>query len=441
MPEITDPDILKQLNSESHEVTDPALLSQLNAETKEPGRAEAFVRGMPNVPIIGSTLKDWAQKGAAASQAILPPEGKYSHAPTFGERYDENLGREKQIDIQAQQQHPTATKYGGIAGGMLAAVPAFAAAPAIGTAVGATGVAAPIVGGGLVGGGLGAGETLAHGGTATEALTHGALGAGLGAAGGALPLAAPYIGKAFTSLPGQAAIASGIRGGLEYAGFPKWVSDYAGDVALAKILKHWDNPAEGVGKEVEKGVTKGMEPTVKEWADILKNGTRINKDNPTREIFVRPKPPGPEPTTPGPNPAPPPGPMPSPAPAPPTPPGSFPRELMPKDLKPGEYGFSPFNKPQPSPMPAPARPLPTPNPSPFPTPARPLGWKPPPPSAPSPILATPKPPPRPPGTETTLEDIRKTLESLGAPTRPAPPQPWARATRAGPVPPRKPPTD
>jgi hypothetical protein len=323
------------------------------------GNVAAFARGIPGGAfVVGPTLKDWAQKGAAASQAILPPEGKYSHAPTYSERYNENLERERQADLAAQRDYPTATKTGGLAGAALSTLPAAYAGPAVASAAGLGKVAAPIVGGAAGFGGLSAADTLAKGGSPGEAAVSGAIGAGLGGAGGALPLVAPYaLGALKDPTVRAAGLAFGGKALARHFGLPAEVGDALGDFALAKILKKWDPPAsidnKALGETAKQGMKEGFEPLkenanaiadyLKQYPNRLADRTILHEFNDKiTKPFGPPKPP------PGPTmyqPYRPPG-------APP--PSSSPIEPIPS--APPASGATPRSQP---PGPAPAPPTPT----------------------------------------------------------------------------------
>ena len=112
MEEVTDPFILEQLNiPEPGEVTDPALLALLNAPKKEPGMAEAALRGGAQGATFG--FSDELQAGVQA----LMEQGK-----GFKEAYEEAIGPIREQYEAAREAHPIKME-GGRGGGSRGAFP------------------------------------------------------------------------------------------------------------------------------------------------------------------------------------------------------------------------------------------------------------------------------------------------------------------------------
>src|SRR3990167_426041 len=109
MEEVTDPFILEQLNiPEPGEVTDPALLALLNAPKKEPGMAEAALRGGAQGATFG--FSDELQAGVQA----LMEQGK-----GFKEAYEEAIGPIREQYEAAREAHPITSTVGEVAGAVV----------------------------------------------------------------------------------------------------------------------------------------------------------------------------------------------------------------------------------------------------------------------------------------------------------------------------------
>jgi hypothetical protein len=150
-----------------------------------------------------------------------------------------------------------------------------------------------------------------------------------GLAGMGVPRAAPYaavpIAHYMKDNPTAAAVAGfGAKRVANALGLPSEFADFAGDYALAKILKKWDPPAKLDPDDITKGIKEGLDPTLDTWTKILKErnpnmesdlGIKKQFYDKIEKPFGRsgPAPPPAAPTPPpGPTPTPPPGPMPRP---------------------------------------------------------------------------------------------------------------------------------
>lgn len=145
------------------------------------GAGEAFVRGVGDGTTFGLQDEIIAGLDAAVQPLISVPENG-SAAPTFGERYDQNVANQRAMLKAGQDQNPVASAAGNLVGGI---IPALATGGGSATASLATNVAkGAAVGagyGGLYGFGSAEGDVLDR---LPEAATGAALG---GVVGGALP--------------------------------------------------------------------------------------------------------------------------------------------------------------------------------------------------------------------------------------------------------------
>lgn len=131
MPDLSDlsDDELKALYAKSaapkplSDMSDDELRAAYGGSSQHIDTTSAYVRGIPDIPVVGPWVKGGLQRAAAASQAIpqLPweKENKFSSKPSFGERYQENLDKEQQQDTQAQHEHPFAYGAGQFTGSLL----------------------------------------------------------------------------------------------------------------------------------------------------------------------------------------------------------------------------------------------------------------------------------------------------------------------------------
>lgn len=132
----------------------------------------------------------------AAALGATTQEGNTSHAPSWSDRYNENLAKYRTQDQQAAQAHPVANISGQIAGGVLN--PVTRALPVAKTLGGAIGQGA------AVGAGYGAGSALTNQDDLGDAAKE--IGVG-GLIGGAIPAAIPaakYVAKKGGQLAAQA---------------------------------------------------------------------------------------------------------------------------------------------------------------------------------------------------------------------------------------------
>ncbi len=145
------------------------------------GAGETFVRGVGDGATFGFQDEIIAGLDAAVQPLISVPENG-SAAPTFGERYDENIANQRAMLKAGQDQNPIASAAGNLVGGI---VPALATGGGSATASLATNVAKGAAVGAGYGGlyGLGSAE-----GDVVDRLPEAATGAALGGlVGGALP--------------------------------------------------------------------------------------------------------------------------------------------------------------------------------------------------------------------------------------------------------------
>lgn len=147
-----------------------------NQQEHPGGVIESFLRGVTN----GATF-NLADVASAAANAALPAVGdaldpvKPSHAPTFAERYHENLASLHSGLESDQERHPVASFAGNVAGGFVN--PVTRALPAAKTFGGAA------VQGFGIGAGYGAGDAISKQEDALNTVVDSALGGFFGAAG------------------------------------------------------------------------------------------------------------------------------------------------------------------------------------------------------------------------------------------------------------------
>jgi hypothetical protein len=159
------------------------------AAPPEVGTGEAFIRGAGDGITFG--LQDEVLAGLdAAVQPLIPIKENGSAAPTFSERYDENVANQRALLKAGQEQHPVASIAGGLVGGIVPAIATGGAAPAA-TLAGNIGKGA-VVGAGFGGAyGFGSAE-----GDLVDRLPETASGAALGGAlGAAFPAVIAGAGK------------------------------------------------------------------------------------------------------------------------------------------------------------------------------------------------------------------------------------------------------
>lgn len=153
-----------------------------------PGMARSAVEHMP---VVGPYLDAFANQMNARTNAFIAPilsgDSTISHAPTYDQRYDENLKRESQALPQFEQQNPGAASVGEMIGYGLGSAPALAAVPATLPALAATS-----------GGIAGADTLLARKGTVGQAVTDALLGAGTSVAGSSVGKLVGATAKQFT---------------------------------------------------------------------------------------------------------------------------------------------------------------------------------------------------------------------------------------------------
>jgi hypothetical protein len=166
-----------------------------NAQITGPSVASAAVEGMP---IIGGL----APKIGAAVQAFTQPViGHGSNAPTYGQRYEEDLARHQARQSAFEQENPITNAAAGIGGATLATLP-----------LGMTGVGARALGitGPSLVGRIGAGAVSGGALNAADAATRGEDLSGIGQStlwgvgiGGAMPAVATGLGRAVQGIRGQ----------------------------------------------------------------------------------------------------------------------------------------------------------------------------------------------------------------------------------------------
>jgi len=192
----------------------------------EVGTGEAFVRGAGDGITFG--LQDEILAGLdAAVQPLIPIADNGSSAPTFGERYDQNVANQRALLKAGQEQHPVASVAGGLVGGV---VPALAT----GGASAATSLAGTVGKGALVGAGYGGAYGFGSAeGDVLERLPEAGTGAALG---GALGAAFPAVIAGGSALARKAAESTGAaRIGNEVAGSQSVVPAATAPLAGAEV--------------------------------------------------------------------------------------------------------------------------------------------------------------------------------------------------------------
>lgn len=143
------------------------------------------------IPVLGGAMDRLAAAGDAALGSVFD---RGSQAPTFSERYAENLANEQRRDREFDENSPVASTVAKVAGGVAGLAPAVMAAPA---AFGAVGTLPQMVSrGAMSGAGISAADAAVRGDDVTDAT----------AVGGAMGAAAPLVGR------GIGHIARAIRG-------------------------------------------------------------------------------------------------------------------------------------------------------------------------------------------------------------------------------------
>lgn len=164
---------LPQVSEPPPEWVDPAS----GVEGKFTAGYTSFLNG---VPIAGPSILSGAENLRAAVQGVPVEDIQYETR-------------------RAQDANPITTGVGGVAGAVAPFMP-LAGLPVVGRALGMSGGLASQMGFGAASGGLiAAGDTLARGGNAEDALTSGAIGVG---AGGLLPVAGKVLGAGWSALTG-----------------------------------------------------------------------------------------------------------------------------------------------------------------------------------------------------------------------------------------------
>ena len=149
------------------------------------------------IPILGALPDKLNAATYAVAAPFFPSDDAVSHAPTFGERYSANLGREAAKDEKFGREHPIANVAGELAGGVAATLPV--AATAIGAR--ALGITGPTLFGRMGMGGtsgaiIGGADAAVRG----DDIAHGTkFGAGFGAAA---PVAGRAVGAAYNKVAG-----------------------------------------------------------------------------------------------------------------------------------------------------------------------------------------------------------------------------------------------
>src|SRR5690349_5064458 len=105
-----------------------------------PGREPTFYHSLLDGLVNAATF-NLAAPASAALGAITQENGN-SQAPTFSQRYNENLARDRATDQAAATAHPAANIGGAIAGGFLN--PVTRALPVANTVLGAMGQGAAV---------------------------------------------------------------------------------------------------------------------------------------------------------------------------------------------------------------------------------------------------------------------------------------------------------
>lgn len=172
-------------------------MKQYAASQHAPGGIESVIRGAAN----GATF-NLMPMIAAAGDAVIPLDAGSSKAPTFSQRYEQNLANQRDQDRAAIAGHPGAMMAGNLAGGLLN--PVTRALPVAKTALGAIGQ------GMSIGAGYGTGTALSN----QDSLPQAAKDIGEGAAlGGAVPGVIAGAAPAARAVGGITADALGLTTG------------------------------------------------------------------------------------------------------------------------------------------------------------------------------------------------------------------------------------
>lgn len=162
------------------------------ASKSSPVTADKLARAAAEgVPVVGGLLNKANAATYAGLAPLFPGDTTVSHAPSFGERYSENLKRENEKSQQFETEHPVASTAAGLAGGVAATLP-LAATGAGSTLLGLGGrtLTGQVARGAASGAGINAADALVRGNdVGTAALVGGGL-------GGATPAVARGIGAA-----------------------------------------------------------------------------------------------------------------------------------------------------------------------------------------------------------------------------------------------------
>ncbi len=160
---------------------------------------DSIVRSLASGASFG-LADEFAAMMDAATHPVL---GRGATADTYGQRYEQNLAKERGQDKAYAEQHPVANIAGNIAGGLGTAIAAAPFLPAVATSVGPSAlvnVGKAALGGAALGGaqGFGEGEGL------SDRLGRAAVGAGIGGAVGAAARPIAAVGRSIAeTLPGR----------------------------------------------------------------------------------------------------------------------------------------------------------------------------------------------------------------------------------------------
>lgn len=184
-------DITKALDAHFGQAA-PAAADASGAKPDTSVSADNLVRaGARGVPIVGGLLDKANAATYAALAPVFPSDKTVSQAGSFGDRYSENLAREKAKDEGFDAAHPIVSTGAQLTGGVAATLPVAATATGA-KLLGLTGSTVPgmIARGAASGGAIGALDSAARGGDVGT-------GAGVGAlTGGAAPVVGRAVGSA-----------------------------------------------------------------------------------------------------------------------------------------------------------------------------------------------------------------------------------------------------
>src|SRR5262245_1415533 len=262
-----EPDDLSSMSTED-------LLRQYRAEKYAKENPEDVSAGMffRGVPVVGA----YVPQAEAAIRSLVQPAGS-SVAGSYGERYAENLARQKAQYAQAEQESPVTSEALKIGGGVAALAPVGAGALGAGAAraIGATGGLASRLGfGAASGAGLSAADVVARGGSAQDAIEAAKWGGGGGAAapvvaGAAGKLISPFISNG----PTRRAAAQVLR--------REGVEPTAGQATGSKLLQWSEQHLGELG-----GVSPG-ERTAERFTSAALRRTGENATRATPEVVDR----------------------------------------------------------------------------------------------------------------------------------------------------------